>query len=158
MGQLIVSHLVPMPGIPRWQHGNTLVWTAVTGGNTPVGTAAESQRSSSSGTAARTATGSLVLPGFLVCIHIEAPEAPKSIQQPCNQILLWKNSQKGTLLGCISSAWCFDSTREQAYKRFPTNQLCPRHVRHSLPTASCWLIMIHVPSQKRFWCGHRGGP
>lgn len=144
------SRLVPMPGIPRWQHGNSLVWTAVTGGNTPVGTAAESQWPSSSGAAARTAMGSLVLPGFLVWMHVEALEAPQSIRQQCNQTLLWKVSRKGTLLGCISSARCFDSTRERAYKRLPTNQLCPQHVRHSFPTSSCWLIMIHVPSQKWF--------
>lgn len=75
----IYSRLVPMPVIPRWQHGNTLVWTAVTGGNTPVGTAAESRWSSSStasGTAAGTKMGALALPGFLVCIHTEALEAP----------------------------------------------------------------------------------
>lgn len=95
---------------------------------------------------ASTSKGSLILPPFLVWMQILTLESLKFIQQPGNQILLWKISQQETLLGCISSAWYFQLCQRTSLKKASYKQFCPQLFRHSQRCLAA-LIMTHVPSQ-----------
>ena len=96
--------------------------------------------------AARTSAGSLVPPLFLACVQPLTLEASKSIQQHCNQILLWKISQQATLLGCISADCSFQlcqgtSSQEASYQTVLRSAL---QTFRAMPRG---LIVIHAASQ-----------
>lgn len=141
----IYSCSILMPQIHRLSNRNTsVVWTAVTGGNTPVCTADKSQWSSSTDKGSKHFSAFTGLALFLVWMQILTLEAPKFIQQQCNQILLQKTSQERTLLGISHQPNPSSSAREQGHEWLLIKQLGPRHFRHSQPgpKALSWFMFL----------------
>lgn len=71
--------------------------------------------------AARTSTGSLVPPLFPACMQTLTLEAPKSIQQHCNQILLWKSLNRQLPWGIFQQTAASNSAENKLARGFLSN-------------------------------------